>query len=161
MQNRGHSGTFAGDTEENCYVFFPTSRPAPAPRGYTLIELMIAVAIVGLIASLAIPSYTSYLQKARRADAQAAMARVQAEEGRYRANNTAYTTVLANLGINTSTSDSGYYTISVTSATGSAYTVQAVAVATGPQAKDTTCSTMSVAWTSATVTYTPATCWAK
>ncbi|WP_210395815.1 type IV pilin protein [Motiliproteus sediminis] len=42
-------------------------------RGFSLLELMIAVAIVGIIASIAYPSYQEYVQKSRRADAQAAL----------------------------------------------------------------------------------------
>ena len=40
-------------------------------NGFTLIELMITVAIVAILASVALPSYTSYIARAKRADARA------------------------------------------------------------------------------------------
>ena len=45
----------------------------PKATGFTLIELMIVVVVLGIIAAIAFPSYTNYVQKARRADATTAL----------------------------------------------------------------------------------------
>jgi type IV pilus assembly protein PilE len=62
--------------------------PRLSANGFTLIELMITVAIVGILAAIAYPSYTDHIRKARRADAQAALLELaQFMERHYSLNN--------------------------------------------------------------------------
>ncbi|WP_276322404.1 type IV pilin protein [Vreelandella neptunia] len=63
------------------YVSHPTSgRPSlSGQRGFTLIELMIVVVIIGIIASIAYPSYTRYVQKSVRTDAHAGLMQAASE----------------------------------------------------------------------------------
>ncbi len=115
-------------------------------HGFTLIELMIVVAILGIIAAIAYPSYVESVRKARRADAISALLQVQMDQEKYRANNPEYTTSLQDLGWGAGpyTSEEGYYTIAVTNADASSYTATATGVTGKGQDKDTGCTVITV-----------------
>ena len=61
-------------------------------KGLTLIELLVAVAIVGILAGIAIPSYTAYMVRARRADAKVCLEQLRASQEMFRAERGGYST---------------------------------------------------------------------
>lgn len=69
--------------------------------GFTLVELMIVVGVMGILAAIAIPQYDSYLRKSKRADAKVALtALAQLQESFYANNGNRYTTKLGAGGLN-------------------------------------------------------------
>lgn len=108
-------------------------------KGFTLMELIVVVALIGVISAIAYPNYTSYMKKARRADAKVGLSKVVDREERYYIQNNKYTTSASDLGLSataTYTTDEGFYIITITSSgLTSGYT--ATAVAQGPQVTDT------------------------
>lgn len=62
-------------------------------RGFTLIEVMIVVAIIGVLASIAYPSYQEYVRKSRRAEGRTAMMEMLQQQERYMTQNNTYLAV--------------------------------------------------------------------
>ena len=66
-------------------------------KGITLIELLIVIVIVGILATVAIPSYRGYMERGRRADAKTALEQLRAAQEMFRAEKGSYSTDLVQL----------------------------------------------------------------
>ena len=110
----------------------------------TLVELLIVVAIVAILASAALPSWNSQVQKARRADARNTLIFVQVEQEKYRADNGSYASSMSALGLNSYNSASrDYYNISIVSNSETAFVASATPNTNGGQNNDL-CGTFAV-----------------
>lgn len=83
-------------------------KKALAP-GFTIIELLVILALIGIIMSVAIPSYQDKVMRANRADALAPLQQILIAQERYYANNRVYTKDLTQLGYDTDTLESDAY----------------------------------------------------
>jgi type IV pilus assembly protein PilE len=143
-----------------------TAASKSAQHGFTLVELMVTVAIVAILATIATTSYTSQIRKSRRTDARSAVLDLAGREEKLFSTTNAYTNIPANLGYAGAWPlpvGSGYYQISV--AIGNppiTYQVTAVPVPGGLQAADADCTSLSVDQTgnqTATPAANAALCW--
>lgn len=73
----------------------------PHAPGFTLIELMITVAVIAILAAIAFPSYQQHVRKSRRAEAQAFMMSVAARQQQFLVDTRSYADSLDTVGIPT------------------------------------------------------------
>ena len=88
-------------------------RAVPPVRGFTLIEVMITVAIIAILAAVAYPSYTSYIRKGKRATAQAALMDLASKEQTYLLDRRVYSNAEADISFTMPAEIQGAYTIAI------------------------------------------------
>lgn len=146
-------------------------------RGFTLMELMIAVAVVGILAAIAYPSFMSQVRASRRAEAVSTLSQVQQAQERWRANCPCYAGSLtaANVGCPTTdcaatsglgltlTSPRYVFAMSVAPSTSAPNNYTLTATGSGSQASDraagASCAVLTITVASGVPTNAPAACW--
>lgn len=120
--------------------------------GFTLLELMVTVAIVAILAAIAYPSYTSFVLRSHRSEAIQGLLSAQLKQEKWRVTNGTYTTVMTNLGNPTS----NYYSFTATVGSGAVPSYVLTATATGSQTSDSGCGSLSITNQASKA---PASCW--
>ena len=121
-------------------------RNPQASRGFTLIEILIALVIVAIVSSFAISSYQKSVLKSNRSAAKATLTKIASGEENWRFTHNSYTATVASVSGPIPANVSTIYSFTV-AATASTYS--AVATAIGGQLKDTDCTTFSISSTGA------------
>jgi type IV pilus assembly protein PilE len=124
--------------------------------GFTLIEVVIVMAIIAILTSIAVPAYTQHIRTSNRAAAKTALSDILSRQESFRSDRNSYATTLAAVGVPVDGSDITYvrrdgqvqttaadavYRIVISGASATAFTLQAVPIAA--QASDG-CGTLSV-----------------
>jgi type IV pilus assembly protein PilE len=127
-------------------------KPLQRSAGFTLIELMLAVVVIGILMAVAYPTFIDSIRKSRRSEAFAAIAQVQQAQERWRSNYPQYAT-LAQLAPVSPTAPGGYYTLDIRGNSATSYDVIATAASGKSQVNDSTCATLGVRVDKGSVTY--------
>ena len=82
-------------------------------KGFSLIELMVVVAIIGILAFVALPSYQRYIEDGKRAATQSFMLELASAQSNFLQDNRTYTDTLSDLNIPASDDVSNNYTVTI------------------------------------------------
>jgi len=143
-------------------------------QGFTLIELMIVVVIIGILAGIAYPSYTKSVRKSKRSDATTALINLKLAQEKLRTNCPFYAQILLNagaagatcganagatdLGYTSANSSMGHYVVAISAGTASGTAYTATATAQGDQTNDTGCTVITLTVSAGGDNLTPQNC---
>ena len=122
----------------------PSTPSAPCYRaaGFTLIESLVSMAIVGTLMGIALPQLELQWQKTRRQDAQNSLMQLHLRQLQWRGLHAQYASTLSELNWTGTHSISKHYLLSLQSSNAQGYVLNATPV--GMQSRDTNCSSMSL-----------------
>lgn len=140
----------------------------PRQYGFSMVEILVALSIIGILGALAYPSYKDKIQSSRRAEAKTALSDLATRMEAYYAKTNTYATATIASGnattdiLSSAATSSSLYTLSIDAAATTATTYAIKATPTGAQASDVKCAALvlnSLNVKSVTGTDPPASCW--
>lgn len=139
-------------------MHFDTMMKNRRAKGFTLIELMMAVVVIGILVAVAMPSYQDYVRRGHRTAAQAFLMDVAQRQQQYFMDNRGFTDATATLGMTTPTDVASRYTIAIVLDAGPPASFSVSAAPVGAQTQDT-CGTLTLTSAGAKTSSSGSNCW--